>query len=175
MSELAETTDITAIFARYAEVGPDGTTIIGGGLQVVPLQASDDGTLVAPPCAMYVGLAIPAAATPAQAALEITLLGGDGEPVPQNPAAPAEGAIRVAQLLELPEIPADSTPRHLGGAVRFVTSYMNGLTLPGPGSYVWRVSIDGDGEHAVNVPFVATPPSSAAFHPDVALPMPLFG
>lgn len=158
MSAISDEAKLTLLMADYAaaEQATGKLNVIGGSIRI--LGFTEQGTTSR---FTVVGLVdVPSRLCPAEAAVEIVLLDGSGDPVDMPGMAGKK--IRFAQVAKfekpsaqrLPMLPAAITAMH-----QMVLELPTGLPLRVGTAYRWSLRIDGDVDHERTLDFfVAGPP-----------------
>ena len=111
---------------------------------------------------VFTEIHVPADICPCEVAVEYSLRDEKGDVV--EVAGPMPQSLRIANIMTidagLAGLPLDQR-NHIGAVSLGTLDFSNGLALA-PGNYSWRVTLDGDDEHAAErlfcVPKPVTPP-----------------
>lgn len=159
MSEVSERASIIVQLANFAAV--DGScmgNVLGSGANIFPLTPNG----MTPRFTVFTEIHVPADICPCEVAVEYSLRDEKGDVV--EVAGPMPQSLRIANIMTidagLAGLPLDQR-NHIGAVSLGTLDFSNGLALA-PGNYSWRVTLDGDDEHAAErlfcVPKPVTPP-----------------
>lgn len=159
MSEVSERASIIVQLANFAAVDGSGMgNVLGSGANIFPLTPNG----MTPRFTVFTEIHVPADICPCEVAVEYSLRDEKGDVV--EVAGPMPQSLRIANIMTidagLAGLPLDQR-NHIGAVSLGTLDFSNGLALA-PGNYSWRVTLDGDDEHAAEqlfcVPKPVTPP-----------------
>lgn len=159
MSEVSERASIIVQLANFAAVDGSGMgNVLGSGANIFPLTPNG----MTPRFTVFTEIHVPADICPCEVAVEYSLRDEMGDVV--EVAGPMPQSLRIANIMTidagLAGLPLDQR-NHIGAVSLGTLDFSNGLALA-PGNYSWRVTLDGDDEHAAErlfcVPKPVTPP-----------------
>lgn len=146
MSEIADSCLVSIVLADYVAIDVAGkANVIGGG---VSFLGFDPQMNLTSPFALFIEVSTPLPPNHEnQAALELTLISADGQPVqlPGNDGAPSP--MRISQIIEFKlnqPSGTDRPPVDFPSSVSSAINFGNGLPLAPGVHFKWQVKIDGE-------------------------------